>query len=90
MVFECLKKDPKLSPLPLSAYSFLVPNKKGLEVALNAGVSNIAIFGSATESFSRKNLNCSIEDSMAIFQDLIIEAKKHNPHIVIRGLILHL
>ncbi|KGG51002.1 hydroxymethylglutaryl-CoA lyase [Mitosporidium daphniae] len=71
--------------LPLNAYSFLVPNKRGLEAALNAGVSNIAVFGSTTESFSMKNLNCSISASMQAFEDIIFEAKTRNPNITIRG-----
>jgi hydroxymethylglutaryl-CoA lyase len=37
-----------------------VPNEKGMESAIKAGVKEIAIFASATEGFSKKNLNCSI------------------------------
>ena len=42
------------------SYPVLVPNLKGLEKALEVGVKEIAVFGSATESFSKKNINCSI------------------------------
>ena len=46
------------------AYSALTPNVKGLEAALSAGVDEVAIFGSASESFSQKNINCSIDESL--------------------------
>ena len=40
------------------SYPMLVPNMKGLEAALDAGVEEIAIFAAATDSFSQKNINC--------------------------------
>lgn len=43
------------------SYPCLVPNAKGMETALEIGVKEIAVFASATEGFSQKNLNCSIE-----------------------------
>jgi hydroxymethylglutaryl-CoA lyase len=43
--------------------SALVPNEKGLELALKVGVKEIAIFASCTESFSQKNTNCSVQES---------------------------
>ncbi len=49
------------------SYPVLVPNMKGLEGALGAGAREIAIFGAATESFTRKNINCSIEESLVRF-----------------------
>ena len=52
---------------PGVAYTALTPNMKGLEAALAAGVSEVAIFGSASESFSRKNINCSIAESLIRF-----------------------
>jgi len=48
-------------------YSALTPNMKGLEAALGAGVDEVAIFGSASESFSQKNINCSISQSLERF-----------------------
>ncbi len=45
-------------------YSALTPNLKGLHAALDAGANEIAVFISATEGFSRKNLNCTISQSM--------------------------
>jgi isopropylmalate/homocitrate/citramalate synthase len=49
------------------SYPVLVPNQRGLEAALEAGAHEIAIFGAATESFSRKNINCSIAESLERF-----------------------
>ena len=53
---------------PGVSYPVLVPNMKGLEAALAAGVEEIAIFGAVTESFSNKNINCSIAESLARFR----------------------
>ena len=52
----------------------LVPNAKGLERALAAGVREIAVFGSATETFARKNLNCSVEESLEMFRPVVERA----------------
>ena len=52
-----------LKPLPGVNLPVLVPNQKGLEAALASGVKEIAIFLAASESFSQKNINCSIEES---------------------------
>jgi isopropylmalate/homocitrate/citramalate synthase len=49
------------------SYPVLVPNVKGLELALAAGAQEIAVFGAASESFSRRNINCSIEESLERF-----------------------
>ncbi|WP_321394637.1 hydroxymethylglutaryl-CoA lyase [Emcibacter sp.] len=48
-------------------YPVLTPNLRGLEAALDAGATEVAIFGAASESFSRKNINCSIEESLDRF-----------------------
>ncbi len=48
-------------------YAALTPNMKGLEAALKAGVDEVAIFGSASESFSQKNINCTIAESLERF-----------------------
>ncbi|EKE76112.1 hydroxymethylglutaryl-CoA lyase [Oceanibaculum indicum] len=50
------------------SYPVLVPNMKGLEGALAAGVEEIAIFGAVTESFSQRNINCSIAESLDRFR----------------------
>ena len=48
-------------------YAALTPNMKGLEAALAAGADEVAIFGSASESFSQKNINCTIAQSLERF-----------------------
>ena len=53
---------------PGVAYPVLVPNMKGFEAALAAGAEEIAVFGAASEAFSRKNINCSIAESLARFE----------------------
>lgn len=52
----------------------LVPNDRGLDRALASGCRRIAIFGSATESFARKNLNCGFEDQFAMFAPTVQRA----------------
>jgi hydroxymethylglutaryl-CoA lyase len=53
---------------PGVAYPVLVPNTKGLEQAIAAGVEEIAIFGAASEAFSAKNINCTIAESLDRFR----------------------
>ena len=55
-------------------YPVLVPNMRGLEMALAAGAREIAVFGAASESFSRRNINCTIEESLARFEPVCREA----------------
>jgi hydroxymethylglutaryl-CoA lyase len=57
------------------SYPMLVPNLKGLELALAAGVEEIALFAAATETFSQKNTNCSIAESIERFNDVIDHAQ---------------
>ena len=52
---------------PGTVYPVLVPNLKGLEAAQAAGVEEVAVFAAATESFSRRNVNCSIAESLERF-----------------------
>lgn len=63
---------------PGTIYSALVPNMKGFEVALAAGVDEIVIFAAASEAFSQKNINCSIAESIARFGDVAAETKRNN------------
>ncbi len=65
-----LKKDPK-SPLHKTDISALVPNPRGMQGALDIGLDHVAIFASASESFSRKNINCTIEESFERFGKVI-------------------
>jgi hydroxymethylglutaryl-CoA lyase len=57
-------------------YPVLVPNDRGLDRALDAGVSDIAIFGSATEAFAKANLNRSIDESLAMFDPVVGRARR--------------
>lgn len=57
------------------AYPVLVPNVKGLEAALAAGAQEIAVFGAASESFSQRNINCSIAESLERFGPVIYAAQ---------------
>lgn len=59
-------------------YPVLVPNVKGLQNAMTAGVKEIAIFGAASETFSQKNINCSIEESLNRFAEVTQLAQKNN------------
>lgn len=53
------------------SFPVLVPNMKGLEAAIMAGAREIAIFGAASETFSRKNINCSIAESLDRFRPVV-------------------
>jgi len=64
-------------------YPVLAPNLKGFEAARAAGATEVAIFGAASESFSRKNINCSIAESLHRFRPLAQEAQKHG--VKVRG-----
>jgi hydroxymethylglutaryl-CoA lyase len=52
----------------------LVPNERGLERALAAGVRHIAVFGSATETFAQRNLNRSWDEQFAMFEPVVARA----------------
>lgn len=63
--------------LPIRAgvtYSALVPNEKGLDRAIEAGIRRIAVFTAASETFARKNINMSIDESLAIFEPVVKRA----------------
>ena len=67
------------------SYPVLVPNLKGLELALECGVEEIALFAAATETFSQKNTNCSIAESIERFDAVIDAAQRAG--LKIRGYI---
>ncbi|MCS3469211.1 hydroxymethylglutaryl-CoA lyase [Pseudomonas sp. JUb42] len=68
---------------PGVAYSALTPNLRGFEDALAAGVRQVAVFAAASESFSQRNINCSIKESLERFAP-IMEAARANG-IQVRG-----
>jgi hydroxymethylglutaryl-CoA lyase len=57
------------------AYPVLVPNLRGLEAAIAAGAGEVAVFGAASETFSRRNINCSIAESLERFRPVVEAAK---------------
>ncbi|MCD2175822.1 hydroxymethylglutaryl-CoA lyase [Rhizobium sp. C4] len=60
---------------PGVTYGVLTPNMKGFEAALAAGADEVAIFASASETFSQKNINCSIEESFGRFAPVLEAAQ---------------
>jgi len=64
-------------------YSVLTPNLKGFEKAVQHNATEVAIFGAASESFTQKNINCSIKESLQRFEAITQQAQKHN--IPVRG-----
>jgi hydroxymethylglutaryl-CoA lyase len=65
------------------SYPVLVPNVKGLEAAIAAGATEVAVFGAASETFSQKNINCSIAESLERFAEVTAAAGKKG--IRVRG-----
>ena len=64
-----------LSVRPGVTWTALVPNVKGLEAAIEAGCREVAVFAAASEAFSQKNINCSIAQSLARYQDVMVLAR---------------
>jgi hydroxymethylglutaryl-CoA lyase len=67
----------KIARRPGTIYSALTPNMQGFEAALASRADEVVIFGSASEAFSQKNINCSIADSIARFEGVAKAAKAH-------------
>jgi isopropylmalate/homocitrate/citramalate synthase len=74
-----------LTRLPATEYPVLVPNIKGMERAIGAGVRSIAVFTAASESFTRHNINATIAESLANFQPVVRLAQQEG--IPVRGYI---
>src|SRR5438128_4235410 len=74
-----------LSRRSSTSYPVLVPNLKGMERALAAGVRAIAVFTAASESFTRHNINATIAESLANFRPVIALAQQEK--VTIRGYI---
>ena len=68
---------------PGVSYPVLVPNLHGLESARAAGATEIAVFGAASETFSRRNINCSIAESLERFRPVVEAAHRYG--ISVRG-----
>jgi|TARA_R100000005_G_scaffold91315_1_gene63516 hydroxymethylglutaryl-CoA lyase len=78
-VFQGLQRRPGVR------YTALTPNLQGLERALDAGVDEVAVFGAASEAFSRKNINCGIAESLQRFEPVMARAQAAN--VAVRGYI---
>ena len=76
-VLERIRRKPGVS------YPVLTPNLKGFESARAAGATEVAIFGAASEAFSKKNINCSIAESLDRFRPVVDAAKSSN--VKVRG-----
>lgn len=70
---------------PHLIYSALVPNDLGMEHALSAGIQKASVFTAASETFTQKNIHCTIAESLERFKTVIFTAKSH--HIPVRGYI---
>ena len=68
-----------------TTYTALTPNMRGLDRAIECNVKEIAVFAAASEAFSQKNINCSIDESLQKFKAVTQKAKDHN--IAVRGYI---
>jgi hydroxymethylglutaryl-CoA lyase len=76
-VLERIRRRPGVS------YPVLTPNLKGFEAARAAGATEVAVFGAASETFSKKNINCSIVESLERFLPITKTAQQHG--IRVRG-----
>ncbi|WP_216934334.1 MULTISPECIES: hydroxymethylglutaryl-CoA lyase [unclassified Acinetobacter] len=74
-LFASLPQDPNIQ------FSLLTPNLKGFEAALAVGCKEVAVFTAASESFTKKNINCSIDESFEKFADVMAAAKAHKVRV---------
>jgi isopropylmalate/homocitrate/citramalate synthase len=72
-----------LAPRQNLRLSVLVPNLRGLSDAIAAGADEIAVFAAASETFSKRNINCSIEESLERYAEVVAEARRHG--VMARG-----
>ena len=79
-VLAGLKAMPTLQGRKVS-YSALVPNLKGMEAAIEAGVQEAVVFTAASEAFTQKNINCTIAESIERFKPVAELARAHNIHL---------
>ena len=68
---------------PGLVYSALTPNLTGFEAAIAAGADQVAVFGAASESFSQKNIHCSIAESLQRFEPVLLAARARG--VAVRG-----
>ncbi len=75
LLYQQLKNDPDLKNTSLLA---LVPNSEGMKRALDAGVKDIAIFTSTSNSFNQKNINATIDESLERIKEVLVIARNNN------------
>merc|ERR1719281_445871 len=66
-------------------FPVLTPNILGYRAAVECGATEVAIFGAASESFSKKNINCSIDESLKRFEDVFSIVEKYPSDVKVRG-----
>lgn len=66
-------------------FSALVPNMKGLERALELGVDRIAVFTAASDQFTLKNINMTVEQSLEVFREIVTTFRSQRPNGWVRG-----
>lgn len=66
---------------PGTRYTALVPNARGMERALAAGISDVAVFTAASETFAQHNINCSIAESIERFRPVVALAREHQMRV---------
>ncbi|MBD8473094.1 hydroxymethylglutaryl-CoA lyase [Pseudomonas sp. CFBP 8770] len=76
-VFHAIERSPGVT------YAALTPNLQGFEAAIEAGASEVAVFAAASESFSQRNINCSIAQSLQRFEPVLAAAARRG--IKVRG-----
>ncbi|MBC2677847.1 hydroxymethylglutaryl-CoA lyase [Pseudomonas baltica] len=76
-VFSAIQRSPGVT------YAALTPNLQGFEAAIQAGASEVAVFAAASESFSQRNINCSIAQSLQRFEPVLAAAAQRG--IKVRG-----
>ena len=75
VVYAALPKDEGIR------YPMLVPNVQGMQAAIAAGVREVAIFTAASESFTQKNINCTIDESFVRFAPVMDLARAHDVRV---------
>jgi hydroxymethylglutaryl-CoA lyase len=81
-VLDQLNKSP-IKKQTGAQYAVLTPNLKGLDSAIQHHADEVAIFGAASESFTQKNINCSIDESLHRFEQIMTQAQQLN--LPVRG-----
>jgi hydroxymethylglutaryl-CoA lyase len=79
-IFKFLQtKEAREERYPEATFTALTPNAKGLESAAALGVREVAVFGAASESFTKKNINCTIDESLQRFEEVCrVAIQQHN------------